>query len=166
MDLSKFTESIWHALCVPSLMEFVVADACEAVGVRAFVPVELRNIRVSRHAKKTREIKLALIPEYVFVQFEGAPDFARVTSLRHVKGYVKFGEVAGEIKHAEMVPFLRAAKIEQFQRSALRVGDMHELLPGLLGQVVEVSESHASVVLPFFGGKRIAKISLDARLAA
>ena len=147
-------------------MEFVVEEACNNAGVRAFVPVELRNIRVSRHAKKTREIKLALIPEYVFVQFDGLPDWRRVLNLRHVKGYVEFGGIAGEIKHAEMQPFLRAAKIEQFQRSALRVGDQCEVVPGLFGKVSEVSKSHASVMLPLFGGERVVKISLDARLAA
>ena len=130
------------------------------------------------HVKRKRPMRFPLLPRYLFVGFVGAPVWDALFGLNLWLGHNVISGVIGLAGHpwrmdgAKVARWLRdngmvrAEDAEQHMRShkEFRVGDTVEIVEGaFIGQhakVVDMSGSHARILIPLFGTEHEASAPL------
>jgi len=167
----------WVAAQVLPAKEFAAARLLRMMGFAALVPKVTRQVRYSRHAKRTRPVDYPLIAGYVLAGVPSGHDWMEVGRAGLVRGIV--GRMIGDTR----VPLFLVTKelrrvVEEFgdgsnatiRAPATEPGEMFSVISvtsehvgrevlvekgPFAGRMVELSEidgKTARVLLPLFGG--------------
>jgi len=171
----------WYAVEVFSGRERRVADAVEAMGLIAYVPVWRRQGPIIRKTGQRKIVSSPLVPGWVFVAWPrgwGAA-FHAVGSHRDVRGFVGVDGVPSRIRSRVMDGFIRdhgkdgftlAAQVEsedeRVDRIRAQLGKVHTArvaegsFIGAQVKVRSVKGNHARVIMQLFGGDAFAVVPI------
>ncbi|WP_180955900.1 transcription termination/antitermination protein NusG [Monaibacterium marinum] len=173
----------WYAAEVTSGRERTVADAVEALGLVAYVPVWRRQGPVNRRTGQRKMVSSPLVPRWVFVGWpRGLPHaFDAVAAHRDVRGFVGVDGVPSRIRCHVMDGFIRAhgkdgftladqveTDAERLERLRAQLGKVHQArvaqgsFAGTQVTVRSVGDKHAKVVMQLFGGQRLTVVPIGA----
>lgn len=157
----------WHALMVQSGSELDVQQRLHRSGMDTLVPVEYRNVRVSRHSKRLVSRPYALLTGYVIADIPPA-HWHTVSRIPEVRGVVyRDGEpatlTANELDQVKDID-ARPSMIPHTRKS-FAPGELVEITRGAFSGIKfrfeDRHKSTAITTLPFLGGEVEAKIPLD-----
>ena len=88
----------WTAFRVMSQREKSAVEALKRRGYSLFYPVEIKKVKISRHAKRKEPREFPIIPGYLFLGTIGEPPLFELSRFRSIiLGVVKFGERVAEL---------------------------------------------------------------------
>lgn len=157
---------IWHILTTAPQREFRARDEIKRLGMRTYVPAELRHRRAI--GKQGRPVMIPynvpLMPGYVFV---GAPACWRdVMELRDVRGCIWSGGKPAALADAQIDHVRRLAnEIKSESRRGIVKGDSATILAGpfrgLDALVAEITGTSVTLELQLFGARREIEVRPD-----
>lgn len=127
----KSGDVYWHALYVASRCERVVAAQLSGMGIETCVPVQ-KQLR--RWSDRTKEVEVVLFSNYVFMA-ASPRQRESLGRLRHVVGYVRFGQEIAILSEREVALIKQISKAEHpviISNSSLSPGDEVEIISGPL----------------------------------
>ena len=99
---SEVTLTTWYALTVMPRREFDAAASLGRRGYVAYVPMVRLFRGVNRYVRKKRLRSFALMPGYVFLGSESAPEWHQVLCARYVRGVISVDAEPMRVPLAEM----------------------------------------------------------------
>ena len=173
---------IWYAIRTSPQREFALAGrhdkngawvpgSLERKGYTVFVPVEIKEKRVSRYAKKVRAVSYPMFTGYIFVG--GDLSWAALGEEDYVTGFVKMfpSGMPAPISDSEIVRIkAMSATPVPHRRSinphrALRAGEMAEITVGpFAGQRLKVEGLYgrkARLFQSLFGAERLIEVPIE-----
>lgn len=123
----------WYALRVPATKELIARRMLELMGHRAHVPVERRECRASRYARRREEREMPAFPRYVFASFAKQPDWRALLTAPTIQDVVRRDGEPAAIKHRELEPFMEPIQQKNgtVTPSWVRVGKLVRVATGV-----------------------------------
>ncbi|MCW1839451.1 transcription termination/antitermination NusG family protein [Prosthecomicrobium hirschii] len=162
----------WYALTVRGGAELAVAGqegGLPRYGIEAYLPVEVREVRV-RHVKGVQRVERPLLPGYVFAALAPS-DWAVLPRIAAVRGVVVVGDVPVRVRLADLERMRRIEREVAEQRGrpggrvllvrGARVEIVGTAMDGWAGTVANDPGTGAGRVLVDFGPRAVA-VPLDA----
>ena len=166
----------WYALVVPAQKELAVRSMLEKAGLEVIVPVEMKWKRKGRHVRRAGrmvECEYPLMPRYVFVGFNGEPNWWYLRNLEFADGrkvvqsVLGYGGMPRPLK-ADAVNALHGLKfaIPTFNpHKGVRVGDTAQFAFGpMRGQIAKVRKivaKRARVLINLFNTWKEISVPLE-----
>lgn len=165
----------WYCLCVTPQREFLTAQILTEVGLKSFIPIELKHLKQRKRSGKRKDVVRAyplLGPRYVFC---GAQDKYPADTLRKV--HLVTGHVTREGEPAvfdekTMDGLARISKSQDnipisqaIRHRAFRAGDIALLIEGPFAgcrvRIVDIRGGKVLVFIRVLGGSLSVWISMD-----
>lgn len=179
--IERATETLnWYAFRVEPQKELWAANLLRCKGLRVAVPCERVLRRRSKVARERTYRAKPLMPGSIWVCFEGAVNWHALFQHQFIKGVIGFGGIPARLDAEQVERMLSNQKAGVYTDSLLwrkmrtrteyRIGDTVEIdAPGmdaLRGRVIDMTDSHAKVLLPFLGSEHAVEVPIDAAVKA
>jgi transcription antitermination factor NusG len=99
----------WFALTVPPQREFAAVADLAGQSLTALAPVRQTWRRISRHVKRRELVSAPLLTGYVFLGVKGRLPWAKLRSIKTVRGVVKFNDAPAKVDHRQLSTLVELA---------------------------------------------------------
>lgn len=162
----------WYVAVVPAQKEDAARKRLEELGYSVMLPVEIKWRRKSRHCRKREEVKVPLLPRYVFVGCEGQLPWWHLNGCPLIQGFLGRDGYPKPLP-PEAVQALRGLDfaIPTFNpHKSIRAGDEVQFaagpLQGKIARVRKIVSKRARVLIEAFNSMREIEVPLEILEAA
>lgn len=128
----------WYAVSVAPQRDFEVWRDIDKAGITAYCPLRTNLVKPFKHALTKIERAFPLLEGYVFVGFDGEPDWPPVLAVKHVKGRIGINNQPSLIRESQMERLLVRQAKGIFRGNGSLRGMMREESHVRVGDTVQV----------------------------